>query len=59
MKHDLTAGGHLLLQQVVVSGQHGGQRQPGFGHAARLRKRQRIDLVLAVELIDLLVGRVV
>jgi hypothetical protein len=58
MKDDLAAVGNPF-DHGTVAAEHLLQGQPRLDPAAGCRKRQRVDLVLAVELIDFLVDRVV
>ena len=59
VKNKLPVGGDLLLQRGIGGVEHGSERQPRFRHTARRRKRQRMNLVLGVELVDFFVDRVV
>jgi len=56
MKDDLAVCGYLLLQGRSVDPQYGGKSQRRLWQAARRGKWQRCELVLAVQLVDLLIG---
>ena len=59
MEDDLATGRDLLFRRCPIIAEYGCEGKSRFGEAARLGKWQWRQLMLAVQLVDLLVDRII